>query len=153
MITQFAELFGCVIGLKTPITAIIFVAVGTSLPELFASYKAARYGKNADVAIGNILGSNSVNVYLGLGISWIIGIIHYESRDETYRYPSKTIPFSVMLYLILSGTGLIFLFLRRLITGGELGGSGFWRWTSFSFFMLLWCIYILFSTLKAYEEV
>jgi Ca2+/Na+ antiporter len=41
--------------------------MGTSLPDTFASKIAAKNEKTADNAIGNITGSNSVNVFLGLG--------------------------------------------------------------------------------------
>lgn len=67
-----AGLLGCVIGLDPSITAITIVAVGTSLPDTFASMTAARNSEYADSAIGNVTGSNSVNVFLGLGLPWVI---------------------------------------------------------------------------------
>ena len=67
-----AGLLGCVIGLDPSITAITIVAVGTSLPDTFASITAARNSEYADSAIGNVTGSNSVNVFLGLGLPWVI---------------------------------------------------------------------------------
>ena len=42
IVGEFAELFGCVIGLKPTVTAITFVALGTSLPDTFASMTAAQ---------------------------------------------------------------------------------------------------------------
>ena len=50
---------------------VTIVAAGTSLPELATSAVAA-YRKNADIAIGNIVGSNIFNVFLILGISALI---------------------------------------------------------------------------------
>jgi cation:H+ antiporter len=44
------------------------VAFGTSTPELFVNLIASFRG-NSDIAIGNVLGSNSANVFLILGIS------------------------------------------------------------------------------------
>ena len=46
---------------------------GTSLPDTFASKSAALGDATADAAIGNVTGSNAVNVFLGLGLSWILG--------------------------------------------------------------------------------
>ena len=60
------------------LTAITFVALGTSLPDTFASKAAAVGEKYADNAIGNITGSNSVNVFLGLGLPWVIAAIYHE---------------------------------------------------------------------------
>ena len=62
------------------ILAITFVALGTSLPDTFASKAAAVGEKNADNAIGNITGSNSVNVFLGLGLPWLIASIYHSAK-------------------------------------------------------------------------
>ena len=58
-------------------SAITFVALGTSLPDTFASKAAAVGEKTADNAIGNVTGSNSVNVFLGLGLPWTIAAIYH----------------------------------------------------------------------------
>lgn len=42
VVGELASLFGCAIGLKDSVTAITFVALGTSLPDLFASMNAAQ---------------------------------------------------------------------------------------------------------------
>jgi len=72
VVAEFANLFGCILGIKPSITAITFVALGTSLPDTFASMAAAAAEKYADAAVGNVTGSNSVNVFLGLGLPWVI---------------------------------------------------------------------------------
>jgi len=60
--------------------AITLVAVGTSLPDTFASVTATRQEVTADNAIGNINGSNSVNVFLGLGLPWLLAAIYHASK-------------------------------------------------------------------------
>ena len=75
-----ATIFGCLVGLKKEVTAITFVALGTSLPDLFASKAAATGEKYADASIGNVTGSNSVNVFLGLGTPWVIAAIYWEIK-------------------------------------------------------------------------
>ena len=42
IVGEFANLFGCVLGIKPGVTAITFVALGTSLPDTFASMQAAQ---------------------------------------------------------------------------------------------------------------
>lgn len=92
VVGEFASIFGCVLGVKPSITAITFVALGTSLPDTFASMAAARAEKFADNAVGNVTGSNSVNVFLGLGLPWVIaamwskGFKVPEPDDETYPW-------------------------------------------------------------------
>lgn len=57
-----------VLGLSERFIGLTIVALGTSLPELFTSVSAARKG-NADIAIGNIVGSNIFNILFVIGIS------------------------------------------------------------------------------------
>lgn len=76
-----ASAFGNAIRLDPVITAITIVALGTSLPDTFASRISAINDKTADNAVGNVTGSNSVNVFLGLGIPWLIGSIYYFVKD------------------------------------------------------------------------
>lgn len=80
IVEQFANLFGCALGIPQSINAITIVALGTSLPDTFASKTAAQTSKHADSAIGNITGSNSVNVFLGLGLPWVIASNWYANK-------------------------------------------------------------------------
>ncbi len=57
-----------VLGLSERFIGLTIVALGTSLPELFTSVSAARKG-NADIAIGNIVGSNIFNILFVIGVS------------------------------------------------------------------------------------
>jgi len=59
------------LGLSQAMIGLTIVAVGTSLPELATSIIAA-FRKNADIAIGNIIGSNIFNVFWVLGLSSLI---------------------------------------------------------------------------------
>jgi len=63
-------------GLSEVVIGILVVALGTSLPELATSIVAS-YKGNADMAIGNIVGSNIFNVFLVLGVSATISPIEF----------------------------------------------------------------------------
>ena len=65
-----------VIALIAPLSACSRV-IGTSLPHTFASQTAARNEPYADASIGNITGSNSVNVFLGLGLPWMLAALYW----------------------------------------------------------------------------
>jgi len=58
-------------GLSEYFISLTIVAVGTSLPELVTSIVAA-LKKNADIAVGNIIGSNIFNIFWVLGLSAVI---------------------------------------------------------------------------------
>ena len=66
------------IGISEKFIGLTIVALGTSLPELVASVTAAKKG-NADIAIGNIVGSNIFNILFVLGTSALIIPIPYKS--------------------------------------------------------------------------
>lgn len=65
--TNLAEMF----GMSERFIGLTIVALGTSLPELFTSVIAAKKGK-ADIAIGNIVGSNIFNILFVVGTSALI---------------------------------------------------------------------------------
>lgn len=64
-------------GMSERFIGLTIVALGTSLPELVTSVIAARKG-NADIAIGNIVGSNIFNILFILGVSSVIIPIIYQ---------------------------------------------------------------------------
>lgn len=157
VVGEFANLFGCVLNIPPAITAITFVALGTSLPDTFASMVAASQEKYADSAVGNVTGSNSVNIFLGLGLPWVIASI-WEGNTvasikgyDTNQYfvPAATLGFSVLVFVIVAIIGLIILIIRRQVVGGELGGSTKGRTISAIGLVSLWCLYIMMSIFQA----
>ena len=151
MVSEVASLLGCVMGLKDSVTAITFVALGTSLPDTFASKQAAEQEDTVDAAVGNVTGSNSVNVFLGLGLPWTIGSIYYEAKGECFIVPSGTLSFSVMIFTICATLCILMLVIMRKVQGGEIGGP---RRKPVAVFMgMLWVVYIVISALAAYDHL
>ncbi|MFO7874589.1 MAG: calcium/sodium antiporter [Bacteroidales bacterium] len=70
-IVQGAVEIASVLGMSEAVISLTIVAIGTSLPEL-ATCVAAAMKKNADIVIGNVLGSNIFNVFFVLGTSAVI---------------------------------------------------------------------------------
>ncbi len=66
-----AVILANILHISTFIVSLSMVAVGTSLPELVVSAMAA-YKREADIAVGNVLGSNIFNILLILGASAIL---------------------------------------------------------------------------------
>lgn len=153
IVAEVATVLGCTLGLKPAVTAITLVAIGTSLPDTFASMTAAQQSEYADSAIGNVTGSNSVNVFVGLGLPWLISSIYQSNRNEVFQTPPGNLAFSVLLFLITSLTCFFVLGLRRVMLGGELGGPPGLRKITAAFLGTLWVIYVIFSSLKAYDII
>lgn len=152
VIEQLGHLLGCVVGLKTSVTGITIIALGTSLPDTFASRTAAMQDEHADAAIGNVTGSNSVNVFLGLGLPWVLSSMYGLANGKPYKVPSGNLTQSVIIFSTLGALCIIILVLRRKFVGGELGGKNpFIKWGCSITLFLMWTIYIILASLKAYE--
>jgi cation:H+ antiporter len=80
-------------GLSERIIGLTIVALGTSLPELFTSVTAA-YKGNADIAIGNIVGSNVFNILFVVGLSSLITDIPF-AKD--FRFDSYVAIYAAVL--------------------------------------------------------
>ena len=70
---------GIIIGVILVFIGLTIVAFGTSLPELVTSVTAARRG-NADIAIGNIVGSNIFNILFVIGTTALICNVPFDQK-------------------------------------------------------------------------
>lgn len=75
-----------IFNIGTEVIAITAVSIGTSLPELMVSIVAARKGK-AELAVGNVLGSNIFNSFMVLGIPSLFGTIMVSSDMRLFAIP------------------------------------------------------------------
>ncbi|MXQ91440.1 hypothetical protein E5288_WYG004667 [Bos mutus] len=151
IIGDLASHFGCTIGLKDSVTAVIFVAFGTSVPDTFASKAAAIQDVYADASIGNVTGSNAVNVFLGIGLAWSVAAIYWALQGQEFHVSAGTLAFSVTLFTIFAFVCIsVLLYRRRPHLGGELGGPRGCKLATTWLFVSLWLLYILFATLEAY---
>ncbi|XP_075452504.1 sodium/calcium exchanger 1 isoform X3 [Ascaphus truei] len=153
-IGDLASHFGCTIGLKDSVTAVVFVALGTSVPDTFASKVAATQDQYADASIGNVTGSNAVNVFLGIGVAWSIAAIYHAANGNEFRVNPGTLAFSVTLFTVFAFISVgVLLYRRRPEIGGELGGPRTAKLLTSALFILLWLLYIFFSSMEAYCHI
>ncbi|KAG7214222.1 hypothetical protein INR49_023247 [Caranx melampygus] len=154
VIGDLASHFGCTVGLKDSVTAVVFVALGTSVPDTFASKVAAIQDQYADASIGNVTGSNAVNVFLGIGVAWSIAAIYHYSKGQEFRVDPGTLAFSVTLFTIFAFICIaVLIYRRRPEIGGELGGPRVPKVLTTCLFFSLWLMYIVFSSLEAYCHI
>lgn len=165
VIGDMASLLGCCMfgpG-NDGITAITFVALGTSLPDTFASKAAALGDPFADASIGNVTGSNSVNVFLGLGLPWMIASIYWSAAgsNEKWRTQFSSKPWikgfeggalvvedpslanSVAVFTVCALVCMSTFYVRREKCGGELGGPTVSKYATAVFFIFLWFTFIV----------
>lgn len=146
-----ASSFGCALRWDMHTTSITVVAVGTSLPDLFASRVAAKKERFADDAIGNINGSNAYNIFFGLGFPWLCAAVYHRWQGTTFQVGQlDDLSFSVRLFMIFSALQLLLMTARRKCrrVGGELGGPRLLAWLSFAALIALWLLYIVLSIVR-----
>ncbi|XP_037545568.1 sodium/calcium exchanger 1 isoform X10 [Nematolebias whitei] len=154
VIGDLASHFGCTVGLKDSVTAVVFVALGTSVPDTFASKVAAIQDQYADASIGNVTGSNAVNVFLGIGVAWSIAAVYHYTQGQEFKVDPGTLAFSVTLFTIFAFICIaVLIYRRRPSIGGELGGPRVPKMLTTCLFFSLWLMYIVFSSLEAYCHV
>ncbi len=122
-------------GVPQLVIGLTIVAMGTSAPEAAVSITAALKG-NAGITIGNIVGSNILNILIILGLTSVI--IATAVAKSTIRYE---IPYMLLITLLLMGMGY---------TGGEVTlVEGIILWVAF----LLYLGYLFRMAKKNKEEV
>ena len=101
-----AEIIAREFGVPETAIGLTLIAVGTSLPEL-ATTTVAAIRRQADVALGNVIGSNMFNLLAIIGIAALVGPIPV--ADEFLRFD---------LWVMLAASFLLipFVFFRRNIT-------------------------------------
>ncbi|KAF3845288.1 hypothetical protein F7725_008451 [Dissostichus mawsoni] len=134
VIGDLASHFGCTIGLKDSVSAV--------------------QDTYADASIGNVTGSNAVNVFLGIGLAWSVAAIYWHMKGKPFVVEAGSLAFSVTLFTIFAFLAIsVLLYRRRAHIGGELGGPRGHRLATSAFLFGLWFLYILFSSLEAYCHI
>ncbi len=122
-------------GIPQLIIGLTIVAMGTSAPEAAVSISAAlkntAESNSAAIAIGNILGSNIMNILLILGVTSVIVAIPVQISTIKYE-----IPFMIAITCLLAGIGY---------WKGHLGKiDGLILW----FFMIVYFVYLIIMAKK-----
>ncbi|KAL3313838.1 Sodium/calcium exchanger 3, partial [Cichlidogyrus casuarinus] len=105
----------------------------------------------ADGSVGNVTGSNAVNVFLGIGIAWSIAAIYHYANGTKFEVSAGSLGFSVTIFCILACVAILLLLLRRRPPiKGELGGPNPYKILSGLFLIALWLLYVLLAALENY---
>lgn len=122
-------------GIPQLVIGLTIVAMGTSAPEAAVSISAA-LRDNAGITIGNVVGSNILNVLVILGLASVI--IPISVKKSTVKYE---IPFTILITVVLAVLGLMDNEVSRL--------EGVILWVLF----IVYLVYLFFMTKKGEAEV
>lgn len=137
---------------------------------------AAIQDKYADASVGNVTGSNAVNVFLGIGLAWTMAAVYHKTNGDEFRVPSgkyvkystlkmdnftnffiiffPSLAFSVTIFCSEACIAILILLARRSkAVGGELGGPKVIKYITATALIGLWLIYLIASSLEAYGVI
>jgi cation:H+ antiporter len=115
-------------GLSKSFIGLTIIAFGTSLPELVTSIQAAKKG-NADIAVGNVIGSNIFNLLWILGLNATITALPFDIASN----------FDIMVMILASALIILSVSVGKKLT--------LQRWNGFVF-ILLYIGYIIMSVIR-----
>lgn len=122
-------------GIPQLVIGLTIVAMGTSAPEAAVSITAA-LKENADITIGNIVGSNILNILIILGVTSVI--VAVSVQKSTVRYE---IPFMLAITVMLA------------IFGYTSGHITFWEGIIFWIAFIIYLAYLFIMAMNNKEEV
>ena len=96
------------LGIPQLIIGLTIVAMGTSMPEAAVSITAA-INKNAGITIGNVVGSNILNILIILGITAVITNVAIQKSTLLYEIPFMTVITIVLLIFGITGSEVTFI--------------------------------------------
>lgn len=96
---------GKILGIPEMIMGLFTLAIGTSIPELVVTLSSAMKGLH-DLSIGTVLGSNTFNILIGIGVPALILNIPVEPLSLTFDAPTMIFVTILLLLLIKRGMKL-----------------------------------------------
>ena len=121
-------------GIPQLVVGLTIVAMGTSAPEAAVSIASALKG-SADITVGNVVGSNVLNVLVILGLTAVITMVPVGITTVKYE-----IPYMILITVLFLGMG---------ITGNKITlVEGVFLWIAFSAYL----VYLLFQAKKNKDE-
>ena len=122
--------------------------------DTFASKVAAINDPYADSSIGNVTGSNAVNVFLGIGLAWTLAAIKHAIYGTKFEVNPGSLGFSVCIFCVCAVVCVCTLVFRRQpFIGGELGGPRKYKIPTSIMLMCLWIFYVIMSSLESYCHI
>lgn len=94
---------GKILGIPEMIMGLFTLAIGTSIPELVVTFSSAMKGLH-DLSLGTVLGSNTFNILIGIGVPALIMNVPVEPLSLTFDAPVMI--FVTVLLILLTKRGM-----------------------------------------------
>ena len=93
------------LSIPESVIALTLVALGTSIPEVATCISSARKG-HGDIAVGNIIGANIMNICWVAGASSVVNNLTLGRREVMFMFPAMFVMVGAMLVLLRRGHNL-----------------------------------------------
>ena len=95
------------LGISQLVIGLTIVAMGTSMPEAAVSITAALH-QNAGISVGNVVGSNILNILIILGITAVITNVAVQRSTLIYEIPFMVVVTVIFLIFGITGSKITF---------------------------------------------
>eukprot|EP00347_Sterkiella_histriomuscorum_P006709 403351736 len=162
VLREFALLFACVNKIPDAFVGITILAVGTSIIDLLAIRKTAKKSPfiegqcGCDQTLGYILASVNVNILIGLGLPWLVAVIHVGITEGQMYSIDRSVDISFACLILAFALVLIVSvqIVRRYKSGGEIGSKNAFEKGLVGFILItLWFVYIILCNLRFYDQL
>jgi len=99
LMVDFAARAGCVLRVPGILMGLVVIAAGTSVPDALSSVLVAKNGQG-DMAVANVLGSNVFNIFLGLGLPWLIKALSDGHPVKLPKDENIVVPIVILLFYV-----------------------------------------------------
>jgi Ca2+/Na+ antiporter len=128
------EYLAALMNIPDSIVGVTVSAAGTSLPNYVASQVAARQGLG-NMAVSNAFGSNVFNIFVGLGVPWLL-YITFVNNGEDY---TDLVDDGIVANVLIMASVLLFFVVLMLTTGFVLV-----RWHAYAF-LTMYSVYVIYN--------
>src|SRR4051812_3006979 len=105
-LVQGAGRLAAMVGIAPVVVGVVVIGLGTSAPEFLVSGAASARG-NPGIAVGNLVGSNIVNLTLVLGVAALVAPVVVRSSVPVREAPVTVLAMVVFAGFVLAGLGVL----------------------------------------------
>eukprot|EP00931_Biecheleriopsis_adriatica_P029277 TRINITY_DN17399_c0_g1_i7.p1 TRINITY_DN17399_c0_g1~~TRINITY_DN17399_c0_g1_i7.p1 ORF type:complete len:759 (-),score=135.31 TRINITY_DN17399_c0_g1_i7:99-2327(-) len=145
LLLDLAQLLGCMTGIRDTIVAMTLLALGTSTRDVVELKLMATDDFIADGPVLNLVGSSAVSVLLGLSLPWTLGSARAARGEKELVVFGGSLSCHLASFCGVAVMALCTLRARKVLCGGELGGSFVAKWTSSILLTSLWIFYVFIN--------
>merc|ERR1712032_1132009 len=103
---------GCILGIPSVVMGMVVISAGTTVPDCLSSIIVSRAGQG-DMAVCNAIGSNIFNIFVGLGLPWLLFTLFNSKAYESPALEGLQVLISILILVLYLGILMIVLVLSK----------------------------------------